>query len=38
MGRPLQISGAKPASSRDNDQGQNDESSEAEENTAAHSA
>jgi hypothetical protein len=38
MGRPLQISGAKPTSSRDNDQGQNDESGEAEENTAAHSA
>lgn len=38
MGRPLQISGAKPSSSRDNDQSQNEESNEAEESTAAHSA
>lgn len=38
MGRPLQISGAKASSSRDENRDDNDESNEAEENTAAHSA
>jgi hypothetical protein len=38
MGRPLQISGAKPASSRDGDRDQDEESSEAEESTASQSA